>query len=87
METKPIPAIYEAGKLRPLEPLNLQEHELVEVAVVRIGEVVEASEDEYVPEITEEADFTITLEQVQSALAKIPGSLAEDFARERDERF
>ena len=33
------------------------------------------------------ADDTITLEQVQRALAKINGSLVDDFARERDERF
>ena len=33
-----------------------------------------------------QADESVTLEQVRSALAKIPGSMAEDFCNERDER-
>jgi hypothetical protein len=33
-----------------------------------------------------EADDSVTLESVRAALAKIGGSLAEDFRRERDER-
>ncbi len=33
-----------------------------------------------------QADESVTLEQVRSALAKIPGSMVEDFRRERDER-
>lgn len=87
METKHIPAIFEAGKLCPLEPLNLQEHERVELAVIRSGSAAEESDEDYLPDFVAEADFSVTLDQVQQALAKIPGSLAEDFARERDERF
>jgi len=82
-----IPAIFEMGKLCPLEPLNLQEHERVELAVIRSGDVAEESEDDYSPDLVAEADFSVTLDQVQQALAKIPGSLVEDFARQRDERF
>ena len=33
-----------------------------------------------------QADDSVTLEQVRSALAKIPRSMVEDFRRERDER-
>jgi hypothetical protein len=33
-----------------------------------------------------QADDSITLEQVRSGLAKIPGSMVEDFRSERDER-
>ena len=87
METKYVPAIFEAGKLRPLVPLGLHEQERVEVGVIRTPFADEDSDEGYVPVIAAEADPTVTLEQVQQALAKIPGSLAEDFARERDDRF
>ena len=33
METKYVPAVFEGGKLRPLAPLDLNEHERVEVAI------------------------------------------------------
>jgi len=87
METRYVPAIFEAGKLRPLEPLDLHEQERVEVGVIRAPFADEDTDEGYVPVIAAEADPTVTLEQVQRALAKIPGSLAEDFARERDDRF
>lgn len=84
---KNVPAIFEAGKLLPLEPLDLQEHERVELTIVRHSVVGDDTDEEYVPLVAAEADSTVTLEQVQQALSKIPGSLVEDFARERDERF
>ncbi|HZZ26773.1 MAG TPA: antitoxin family protein [Pirellulales bacterium] len=87
METKYVPAIFEAGKLLPLQPLDLREHERVDLTVVRGAVATEDSEDDYIPYIATEADPSVTLEQVQKALASIPGSLVEDFARERDERF
>ncbi len=87
MEITSIPAVFKSGKLLPLVPLNLQEHERVELTIVRASIEREASEDEYVPYIAYEADASVTLEQVQQALAKIPGSLVQDFSRERDERF
>jgi hypothetical protein len=34
-----------------------------------------------------QADDLVTLSQVRSALAKIPGSLVDDFLRERDDRI
>ena len=86
METNYIPAICEAGKLRPLAPLDLNEHERVEVAIVRASDA-DSLDDNYLPHIAAEADFSVTLEQVHAALAKIPGSLVEDFTHERDERF
>jgi len=87
METQYVPAIFESGILRPLAPLDLNEHERVEVAVIRVASAVEESDDDYVPNIVGEADPTITLEQVQQALTNLPGSLVEDFAHQRDERF
>lgn len=87
MESKFIPAIFESGKLRPLEPLDLNEHERVEVAIIRAVETPAEAEDDYQPEIAAVADAAVTLAQVHQALAKIPGSMADDFAREREERF
>jgi hypothetical protein len=87
MDTQNVPAIFEAGKLIPLGPLNLNEHERVDLTIVRATAADGGSEDDYVPYIAAEADEQVTLEQVQQALAKIPGSLVEDFSRERDERF
>jgi predicted DNA-binding antitoxin AbrB/MazE fold protein len=87
MATKYFPAIFEAGMLRPLAPLDLNEQERVEVALVRGAPASETSEEDYVPAIAVDADPAITLHQVQQALAKIPGSLVDDFTRERDERF
>ena len=87
MQSKLIPAIFEAGKLRPLEPLDLNEHERVEVAIVRAMETSTDAEDDYQPAFIAEADTAVTLEQVHQALAKLPGSLLDDFSREREERF
>ena len=42
---------------------------------------------EYMPLIAEKGDSSVTWEQVQSLLAKLPGSLSDDFDRKRDERF
>ena len=44
-------------------------------------------ETDYTPLIADEGDPSVTWEQVQSLLAKLPGSLSDDFDRERDERF
>jgi predicted DNA-binding antitoxin AbrB/MazE fold protein len=87
MQTNYVPAIFESGMLRPLAPLDLNEHEQVDIAIVRAVTAVEESDESYLPIIAAEADVAVTLEQVQRALAKIPGSLVEDFARQRDERF
>ncbi len=37
METKHIPAVFEAGTFRPLVPIDLAEHERVELTVSRAG--------------------------------------------------
>lgn len=41
---------------------------------------------EYADECKAEADPSVTLEEVRAILSKIPGSMVEDFRRERDER-
>ncbi len=87
MDTTFVPAIFESGILRPLAPLDLEEQEQVDIAVVRAAANSEESEDSYVPNIMAEADATVTLEQLHRALAKIPDSLVDDFINQRDERF
>ena len=80
-------AIYEGGVLRPLEPLALAERRVVEVVVS--DDDLKAPPVRFVPaeEYSRYADDSVTLEQVRRSLAKIPGSLAEDFIAERNERI
>jgi predicted DNA-binding antitoxin AbrB/MazE fold protein len=84
-----VDAVYEGGVLRPLKPLDLAEHEHVSLTIATNGvhDDVEPDATEYVPLIAEEGDSSITWEQVQSLLAKLPRSLSSDIERERDERF
>ena len=78
-------AIYEKGVLRPLEPLTLHENELVTVTLT--GHYEQSWPDNgFLRYLEVEADESITLEQVRIALAKIPGSMTDDFRAERDER-
>ena len=82
--TRSLQAVYENGVLRPLEPLALKEHQQVTVTVSdQEGDWLDTAFLRY---LEAEADESVTLEQVRSALAKIPGSMVEDFLRELDER-
>lgn len=78
-------AIYEKGVLRPLEPLPLKEHQQVTVTVAEQDEA-DWLDTTFLRYLETQADESVTLEQVRSALAKITGSMTEDFRRERDER-
>jgi predicted DNA-binding antitoxin AbrB/MazE fold protein len=79
-------AVYEKGVLRPLEPLDLPEQQLVTITVTD-GVPTEAWLDtEYLAECAQEADDGVSLEEVRAALAKITGSLTEDFIPEREDR-
>ena len=82
--TRSLQAVYEKGVLRLLEPLPLKEHQRVTVTV---SDQIEDdwADAAFLRYLEAEADDSVTLEQVRSALAKIPGSLTEDFRRERDE--
>ena len=79
-------AVYESGVLRPIEPLRLDEHQLVSVVI--LDEI--ASDDELQFETPESfealADHSVSVETVRRALSKIPGSLDADFVAERNER-
>ena len=79
-----IQAVYEKGVLRPLEPLALKEQQQVTVTVSDQEE--DWLDATFLRYLETQADESVTLEQVRSALSKIPGSMLEDFRRERKER-
>jgi predicted DNA-binding antitoxin AbrB/MazE fold protein len=84
--TRNIPAVYENGAFRPLEPVSYHEHERVLLTVENVAAAEENLLDqEFLAYCQTQADDTVSLEAVRQALAKIPGSLTEDIRAERDE--
>jgi len=79
-------AVYENGVLRPLEPLNLHENQLVTLAISDEAPTEPWLDTEYLAACASETDEGPSLEEVRAALAKIPGSLTEDFIAEREDR-
>lgn len=83
--TQSLQAVYEGGVLRLLEPLLLEEHQQVTITVFD-----QRDEDWHDPSflryLETQADDSIDINHVRSGLAKIPGSLVDDFRSERDER-
>ena len=85
--TRNLKAVYENGVLRPLEPLPFREKELVTVTVSNgTGVPEELVDSDFLADCQELADDRVTLEQVRAALSKIPGSMAEQIIRDRDDR-
>jgi predicted DNA-binding antitoxin AbrB/MazE fold protein len=86
MMTRNLQAVYQGGVLRPLEPLDLREQQIVNVTIS--DEVPPESwlDTECLAACAAEADDAVSLEDVRAALAKIPGSLTEDFMAEREDR-
>lgn len=84
-----VEAIYERGVLRPLKPLPLAESQRVSVTISDSTASSGLSDVEFLDAMRAEAaalhDIP-TLEEVQQAMSKIPGSLTEDFIAEREER-
>lgn len=79
-----VTAIFEQGVFKPLVPVDLHERDVVSLT---IEPTVPGQEEDDQPLVAEIGDSGITWEQVQLALSKLPGSLSDDFERERDERF
>jgi hypothetical protein len=79
-------AVYENGILRPIEPLRLDEHQLVSVIVM--DDAAADAELAFEPPAHFEplADHSVSVDAVRRALSKIPGSLDADFMAERNER-
>ena len=83
--TQTLRAVYEKGVLRPLAPLTLQENQQITITLSEENEGC-WPDDAFLRYLEAEADDSVTLDQVRTALAKIPGSMSADFHRERDER-
>ena len=84
--TKNLQAVYEKGMLRPLEPLDLREQQLVNVTVSDAGLPEPWLDADCLAACAGTADDAVSLDAVRAALAKIPGSLTEAFIAEREER-
>jgi predicted DNA-binding antitoxin AbrB/MazE fold protein len=73
-----IEVVYENGVLRPLEPLpcRFQEHQHLTITI------------ESTPAASWLADVApaVSLDAVRAALAKVPGTLAQEVRTERDDR-
>ncbi len=79
-------AVYEGGVLWPVEPLRLDEHQLVSVVI--LDEIAPDDELQFeAPERFEAlADHSVSLKNLRRALSKIPASLDADFVAARNER-
>lgn len=91
---KQVQAIYEAGVLKPLEPLSLAEHELVSLVIERVNDVdgctpADSKEDwkdrDALIAAAREADGAISVEQLRDELKSITGSLSDVVISERGE--
>ena len=86
-----VDAVYENGVLRPLQPLDLREHEHVVVSVVKAEPAPGRSmlDVEYIERLKRElsdAEPAPGLEEVRRRLTKISGSMAADIIAERGDR-
>jgi predicted DNA-binding antitoxin AbrB/MazE fold protein len=79
---KSVEAIYENGVFRPLEPVDLPEHQRVQLTVADEDEWLDR---DYIEWAASQVQESVSLEAVRQALAKIPGSLTADFIAEREE--
>jgi predicted DNA-binding antitoxin AbrB/MazE fold protein len=84
--TRNLQAVYENGVLRPLEPLDLREHQVVSVQITDAAATEPWLDTDCLDASAAVADDSVSLEEVRAALAKIPGSLTADFIAEREER-
>jgi predicted DNA-binding antitoxin AbrB/MazE fold protein len=84
--TRTVQAVYEGGALHPLEPLDLPERQLVNVTITDEAPAEPWLDTEYLAACAREAHDDVSLEDVRAALAKIPGSLTQDFIAEREDR-
>jgi predicted DNA-binding antitoxin AbrB/MazE fold protein len=81
-----VQAIYANGAFQPLEPVPCQEQERVVLTVENPGSGEENLLDhEFLRYCETQADDSVSLQEVRQALAKIPGSLANDIRADRDQ--
>jgi uncharacterized protein len=85
-----VDAVYENGVLRPLQPLDLREHEHVLVSVVKAAQGSSNLAVEYIESVKRqlrEAEPAPGIEEVRRRLTKIPGSMAAEIVADRGERW
>ena len=83
-----VEAVFEPGVLRPLEPLTLKESQRVKVTISDADVALSRPDSEFLKWAQAEVAAMPripSLEEVQKIMSKIPGSLAEDLAAEREE--
>ena len=86
-----VDAVYEDGVLRPLQPLDLKEHEHVVLSIIKAVSASSRSSlaVEYIEKIKRDlpaAEPGPELDEVRRRLAKIPGSMAAEIVAERGDR-
>jgi predicted DNA-binding antitoxin AbrB/MazE fold protein len=90
--SKPFQAVYEAGVLKPLEPLALAERQLVSLVVAQPNDAVSADHaaghedwiDRDALAVAErEGEGAVPLEQLHEQLKSISGSLSDVVISER----
>ncbi len=85
---KQLDVIYENGVFRPLEPVDVPEHQRMTITIPEVA--MAPAEEELFDTAYERWAATqvkedVSLEVVRQVLSKIPGSLTADFLAERAE--
>jgi predicted DNA-binding antitoxin AbrB/MazE fold protein len=88
--SRTINAVYENGVLRPLSPLALAENQIVSIVVSDAPAMPQRSHLdvnylERLRERTKDLPPPPGIEEVRRIMAKIPGSLSDDIAAERED--
>lgn len=79
-----IDAIYEDGLLKPIDPLNLSDHERVSITV-ESGAGDDWLDQDAVEWARQEGDPSIPLDEVRRRLSALKGSLSDVVIAERGE--
>ena len=84
-----VAAVYENGVLRPLEPLDLPEHQQVQVTVLEPPSPADHDvlDTDYIRAVEKMDLPDVSLDEVRRALSGIPGTMTADFIEEREERL
>jgi hypothetical protein len=86
--TRQVEAVYEHGVLRPLEPLTLAESQRVNLTISDTDAGPYPRDTAFLAWARAEVaamPHIPSIEEVQAIMSKIPGSLVDDFAAEREE--
>ncbi len=86
-----VQAVYENGVLRPLDPLELAEHQRVTVTVTEstkptAHKQLDSTFIENLRQQLRTAPPAPGLDEVRRRLSKIPGRMTDDFVAEREDR-